>query len=140
VRFGRTPDEAALDPFCRAFDHGNLFVMDGSFWPSSAALNPALTIAAQALRVADRHRSFLETTRVNEVTRTKLEGVSTATVASALYKRGLHPTVTEVRSLAAPPNGSMVGEAFTLRYIAAREDLNPMTVFRDHNAPSTPSD
>jgi regulator of RNase E activity RraA len=77
---------------------------------------------------------------VNEVTRTKLEGVSTATVASALYKRGLHQTVKEVRSLAAPPNGSMVGEAFTLRYIAAREDLNPMTVFRDHNAPSTPSD
>jgi choline dehydrogenase-like flavoprotein len=53
VRFGRTPDEAALDPFCRSFDHANLFVMDGSFFPSSAALNPALTIAAQALRVAD---------------------------------------------------------------------------------------
>lgn len=52
VRFGRTPDEGALDPFCRSFDHRNLFVMDGSFFPSSAALNPALTIAAQALRVA----------------------------------------------------------------------------------------
>jgi choline dehydrogenase-like flavoprotein len=53
VRFGRTPDEAALDSFCRTFDHTNLFVVDASFFPSSAALNPALTIAAQALRVAD---------------------------------------------------------------------------------------
>ena len=53
VRFGTDPEKAALDPFCRAFDHPNLFVVDASFFPSSAAVNPALTIAAQALRVAD---------------------------------------------------------------------------------------
>jgi choline dehydrogenase-like flavoprotein len=53
VRFGNDPKTAALDPFCRAFDHKNLFVVDASFFPSSAAVNPALTIAAQALRVAD---------------------------------------------------------------------------------------
>jgi choline dehydrogenase-like flavoprotein len=53
VRFGDNPATSALDPFCRAHDHANLFVVDASFMPSSAAVNPALTIAAQALRVAD---------------------------------------------------------------------------------------
>ena len=42
-----------LDSFCRAHDLPNLFVVDGSFFPSSAAVNPGLTIIAQALRVAD---------------------------------------------------------------------------------------
>ena len=53
VRFGTDPATSALDPFCRAHDHPNLFVVDASFLPTSAAVNPALTIAAQALRVAD---------------------------------------------------------------------------------------
>jgi choline dehydrogenase-like flavoprotein len=53
VRFGDDPKTSALDPFCRAYDHPNLFVVDASFMTSSAAVNPALTIAAQALRVAD---------------------------------------------------------------------------------------
>jgi choline dehydrogenase-like flavoprotein len=53
VRFGSDPEKAALDQFCRSFDHDNLFVVDASFFPSSAAVNPALTIAAQAIRVAD---------------------------------------------------------------------------------------
>ena len=53
VRIGLDPASAPLDPFCRAWDHPNLFVVDGSFLPTSAAVNPALTIAAQALRVAD---------------------------------------------------------------------------------------
>jgi choline dehydrogenase-like flavoprotein len=52
VRFGTDPTTAALDTYCRSFDHRNLFVVDASFMPSSAAVNPALTIAAQALRVA----------------------------------------------------------------------------------------
>jgi choline dehydrogenase-like flavoprotein len=42
-----------LDPFCRTHDVSNLFVVDASFFPSSAAVNPSLTIIAQALRVAD---------------------------------------------------------------------------------------
>jgi choline dehydrogenase-like flavoprotein len=42
-----------LDPFCRTHDVENLFVVDASFFPSSAAVNPGLTIAAQALRVAE---------------------------------------------------------------------------------------
>ena len=51
--FGDDPAASALDPYCRAHDHPNMFVVDASFMPSSAAVNPALTIAAQALRVAD---------------------------------------------------------------------------------------
>jgi choline dehydrogenase-like flavoprotein len=53
VRIGLDPATSPLDPFCRAFDHPNLFVVDASFLPTSAAVNPSLTIAAQALRVAD---------------------------------------------------------------------------------------
>ncbi|WP_075654917.1 GMC family oxidoreductase [Pseudochrobactrum sp. B5] len=52
VRMGSDPAQAPLDVFCRAYDHPNLFVVDASFLPTSAAVNPALTIAAQALRVA----------------------------------------------------------------------------------------
>jgi choline dehydrogenase-like flavoprotein len=53
VRFGSDPATAVLDPFCRAFATENLYVVDSSFFPSSAAMNPALTIAAQTLRVAE---------------------------------------------------------------------------------------
>ena len=49
---GTDPSASVLDPNCRSHDVSNLFVVDGSFFPSSAALNPALTIAANALRVA----------------------------------------------------------------------------------------
>ncbi|OCJ10399.1 GMC family oxidoreductase [Rhizobium sp. AC27/96] len=53
VRIGHDPATAPLDTFCRAYDHENLFVVDASFLPTSAAVNPALTVASQALRVAD---------------------------------------------------------------------------------------
>jgi choline dehydrogenase-like flavoprotein len=53
VRIGLEPSSSPLDPSCRSWDHSNLFVVDASFLPTSAAVNPALTIAAQALRVAD---------------------------------------------------------------------------------------
>ncbi len=51
--FGTDSRTSVLDPFCRTHDVENLFVVDASFFPSSAAVNPGLTIAAQALRVAD---------------------------------------------------------------------------------------
>ena len=51
--FGTDPLTSVLDPYCRSHDVENLFVVDASFFPSSAAVNPGLTIAAQALRVAD---------------------------------------------------------------------------------------
>ena len=56
IVFGTDPRSSVLDPYCRAHDVENLFVVDASFFPSSAAVNPGLTIAAQALRVADHIR------------------------------------------------------------------------------------
>jgi choline dehydrogenase-like flavoprotein len=49
---GTDPATSVLDPWCRAHEVENLWVIDGGFFPSSGATNPALTIAAQALRVA----------------------------------------------------------------------------------------
>jgi len=54
LRFGTDPDTSVLDPFCQAHELDNLYAVDAGFFPSSAAVNPALTIAAQALRVAAR--------------------------------------------------------------------------------------
>lgn len=53
LRFGVTPEHAVLDPDCRLFGHNNLFVVDGSFMPTSLGVGPALTIIANALRVAN---------------------------------------------------------------------------------------
>lgn len=53
VRFGIDPKTSALDVHCRAHDLDNLYVVDGSFFVSSGAVNPALTIMANALRVGD---------------------------------------------------------------------------------------
>ena len=53
IRFGRDPRSSALDENCRAHELDNLYVVDGSFFPSSGAVNPALTIIANALRVGD---------------------------------------------------------------------------------------
>jgi choline dehydrogenase-like flavoprotein len=53
VRFGASPADSALDRNCRAHDVDNLYVVDGSFFPSSGAVNPALTIMANAMRVGD---------------------------------------------------------------------------------------
>lgn len=54
ARMGTDPATSVLDPLCKAHDLDNLYVVDASFLPSSGAQNPALTIAAQALRVADK--------------------------------------------------------------------------------------
>ncbi|AZG16373.1 MULTISPECIES: ribonuclease activity regulator RraA [Cupriavidus] len=67
--------------------------------------------------------------------RDALKTVSTATLCTALFKRGLrNQFIQDVRPLN-PAGGTMVGPAFTLRYIPAREDLNPITVFQDPNHP-----
>ena len=74
-------------------------------------------------------------TTLKPETREKLKSVSTATLCTALYKRGLrNQFIQDVRPLN-PDLGTMVGEAFTLRYIPAREDLNPITVFQDRAHP-----
>jgi hypothetical protein len=65
---------------------------------------------------------------VRHETRDALAGVSTATLCTALFKRGLrNQFIQDVRPLN-PNLPPMVGEAYTLRYIPAREDLNPITV------------
>lgn len=72
---------------------------------------------------------------LNPQTRDKLRTVSTATVATALYKRGFrNQAIQDVHPLGAD-QPTLVGEAFTLRYMPAREDLNPITVFRDRSHP-----
>jgi choline dehydrogenase-like flavoprotein len=53
IRFGADPRTSALDTECKAHELDNLYVVDASFFPSSAAVNPALTIIANALRVGD---------------------------------------------------------------------------------------
>src|SRR5919107_1346926 len=74
-------------------------------------------------------------TAMSPETREKLKTVSTATLCTALYKRGLrNQFIQDVRPLN-PSLGNMVGEAFTLRYIPAREDLNPISVFQDRAHP-----
>ena len=72
---------------------------------------------------------------LSAATRDKFKTVSTATICTALFKRGFrNQFIQDVRSLN-PAAGPMVGEAFTLRYIPAREDLNPITVFQDRSHP-----
>ena len=67
--------------------------------------------------------------------RERLRHVSTATLCTALFKRGLrNQFIQDVRPLN-PGLGNMVGEAYTLRYIPAREDLNPLSVFQDRAHP-----
>ena len=51
VRFGTDPTTSVLDPDCKAHDLDNLYVVDSSFFPSIGAVNPTLTIIANALRV-----------------------------------------------------------------------------------------
>jgi choline dehydrogenase-like flavoprotein len=53
TRFGNDPRTAVLDPWCKAFDLENLYVMDAGFFPTSGAVNPSLTIVAQVLRAAE---------------------------------------------------------------------------------------
>ena len=68
-------------------------------------------------------------------TRDKLRTVSTATLCTALFKRGLRNQFIQDVHPVNPNTPTMVGEAFTLRYIPAREDLNALTVFQDPKHP-----
>lgn len=60
IRFGTDATSSALDVNCKAHDLDNLYVVDGSFFPSSSAVNPGLTIIANALRVGDHLLSRLK--------------------------------------------------------------------------------
>jgi regulator of RNase E activity RraA len=73
--------------------------------------------------------------KLSEATRARLKTVSVATICTALFKRGLRNQFIQGVQPLAPGRPNMVGEAFTLRYIPAREDLNPITVFQDRTHP-----
>ncbi|WP_428929499.1 ribonuclease activity regulator RraA [Marinibacterium sp. SX1] len=70
---------------------------------------------------------------LSDATREKLKAVSTASVATALYKRGLRSQFVQGVTPIERKPVIMVGQAFTLRYIPAREDRNPITVFRNRD-------
>ena len=72
---------------------------------------------------------------LSAATRDKFKTVSTATICTALFKRGFRNQYIQDVTPLNPAAGPMVGEAFTLRYIPAREDLNPITVFQDRAHP-----
>jgi choline dehydrogenase-like flavoprotein len=61
ARFGTDPKTSVLDLDCKAHELDNLYVADASFFPSIGAVNPTLTIIANALRVADRIKERLGT-------------------------------------------------------------------------------
>jgi len=58
-RFGSDPANSVLDLNCRTHDVDNLYIVDASFFPSMGAMNPTLTIVANALRVADYLKSVV---------------------------------------------------------------------------------
>lgn len=59
LRFGEDPKNSVLDPWCKAHDLENLHAIDAGFMPSSAAVNPSLTVLAQALRAAEHLKANL---------------------------------------------------------------------------------
>jgi len=71
LRFGADPSSSVLDLNCKAHDLENLYVVDASFFPSCGAFNPALTIAANALRVGDH--VINEVLRLNKISHTQVE-------------------------------------------------------------------
>lgn len=74
-------------------------------------------------------------TGLKETTREKLKTVATATICTALFKRGLRNQFIQDVGPLNPAGKAMVGVAFTLRYIPAREDLNTIDVFQDPKHP-----
>ncbi|MCB1334889.1 MAG: ribonuclease activity regulator RraA [Roseivivax sp.] len=74
-------------------------------------------------------------TDVKPETIAKLRTVSVATLCTALFKRGLRNQVIQDVRPVAPKGRNMVGPAFTLRYMPAREDRNTLAVFRDPKHP-----
>jgi len=72
---------------------------------------------------------------LSDASRDKLKKISTASIATALFKRGLRNQFIQGVVPVSPKSETMVGQAFTLRYIPAREDRNPITVFRNADHP-----
>jgi choline dehydrogenase-like flavoprotein len=54
ARMGRDPATSVVNPDCAVHEHANLLIVDGSVFPTSAGLNPSLTMQALSFRAADR--------------------------------------------------------------------------------------
>ena len=95
------------------------------------------TTSAQSPRLDGRRGKWgvVRVTDIDQSTLDKFRGVSTPTLATALYKRGLRNQAIQGVLPLGTLRESMVGRAFTLRYIPAREDLNPLSVFLDPQHP-----
>lgn len=91
------------------------------------------------MKLSVTYKSFFLTAikfkKMLDSTREKLLTVSTATLSTALFKIGLRNQFIQCVKPLTNGKPNMVGEAFTLRYIPAREDLNPITVFKDPQHP-----
>ena len=72
---------------------------------------------------------------LSEITKSRLMRISTASLATALFKRGLRTQFIQGVGPVVRKPGNMVGQAFTLRYIPAREDRNDISVFRNESHP-----
>ena len=72
---------------------------------------------------------------LSDAGRARLAQVSTASITTVLFKRGLRNTFMQGPTLANPDAPRMVGEAYTMRYIPAREDLDHLAVFEDRSHP-----
>lgn len=82
-----------------------------------------------------RIRLTMNISSLSPATRVKLHKISTATIATYLFKNGLRNQAIQNVFPVKSGKGKLVGEAFTLRYIPAREDLNPISVFQDPKHP-----
>jgi regulator of RNase E activity RraA len=103
--------------------------------PITALLDLVQPIAAHAIEPASSSAARNAGMALTPQTRDKLKTVSTATITTALFKRGLRNQMIQDVQPLDPGKPTMVGEAFTLRYMPAREDLNPITVFQDRAHP-----
>ena len=77
----------------------------------------------------------MASTKLSAETREKLMHVSTATICTALFKGGLKNQFIQDVHPVGPKTANMVGQAYTMRYIPAREDLNPISGFQDPTHP-----
>ena len=111
------------------------------FPPRLCRLNPGQTPNDQSLHLAREKRETgtalpdADSKVIDQSIIDKLKLVSTATIATALYKRGLRSQMIQGVLPLGPIRQTMVGIAYTLRYIPAREDLNRISVFNDPKHP-----
>jgi regulator of RNase E activity RraA len=120
-----TADVAALRAR-RNRDHARM-------WAAHAAASTARLFCAISARREPGDKQMAA--KLSHEAREKLKNVSTATLTTVLFKRGLRNTYIQGIRPLNPSTPPMVGEAYTLRYIPSREDLDTLDVFKDRSHP-----